>query len=491
MRSTSFSRRLVGVLFVFTLLGATISASPARADIGLPPLNPAAAGLGLAEGVETQVRMVSEMVDLTVEEHTRPSPDRMGDSPGGWMRGRVQAEFQMRNLGTADEDLDVWFPLAASLRYPGALAYFPERIIQDFKVWVDGLPRETEQVAGPDLIEPSQTSQWVHFPITFPAGEDVIVRVTYTVYPTGRRPFGGFEYILQTGAGWRDTIGEATVTITLPYTITPENLSQSGNSIEGDPLTPNPPGYVIENNVIRWQLRDLEPTAADNIFVDVLEPQRYRELVQARDQAEKSPDSVAAQLALAQASENALSLVKLIGNHGGGKLLAEQVNTAYRRALELDPQRAETYSLFASWQMRSGGWVKLMRGEGCPAELCNLVQRGLERFPDNPELLRMTMRSACAGRVRPLATQPPSRNFPHACSGHRYLHPASPHEDPPAERFPHAAPCHTGARPDGNSSAPRGSPAGPCPAGLLALVFGLLPLALVLLAWLRFRIRCL
>src|SRR5690606_20643212 len=115
MRSTSFTHRLVGVVFFLALLGAAFWTSRVRADIGLPPLNPAAAGLGLAEGVQTNVRMVSETVDLTVEEHASQSPDRMGDSPGDYMRGFVEAEFQMRNLGTADESLDVWFPLTASL----------------------------------------------------------------------------------------------------------------------------------------------------------------------------------------------------------------------------------------------------------------------------------------------------------------------------------------------------------------------------------------
>lgn len=489
MQRTSFTRRLVGVVLFLALLGAAFWASPARADIGLPPLNPSAAGLGLPAGVQTNVRMLSETVDLTVEEHASQSPDRMGDSPGDWMRGLVEAEFHMRNLGTADETLDVWFPLTASLRYPGALAYFPERIIQDFKVWVDGLPVVTEQIAGPDLLEPSQTSQWAHFPIAFPAGEDVIVRVNYTVYPTGRRPFGGFEYILQTGAGWQGTIGEAAITITLPYTITPENVSQSGKSIEGDPLPPSPPGYVIENNTIRWQLRDLEPTAEDNIFIDVLEPQRYRELLQARFQVENAPDSVAAQLALAQATENALSLVKLVGNHGGGKLLAEQVNQAYRRALELDPARAETYSRYASWRMRSGDWLTLMRGEACPAELCELVQRGLERFPDDPDLLRIAdeirmlqeefgpfhTQTAAAGTANAQLTPtpvpatatitplPPTQTAP----------PAPTSTQPP----PTLAPVST-------ATAQPAAPAarGLCPAGLLPLGFGLLAL---LLFWLR------
>jgi hypothetical protein len=477
MQSTSFGRWLAGGIFALLCASLAFSASPARADIGLPPLNPAGAGLGLGEGVETQVRMLSETVDLTIEEHARPQ-DAMGESPGDWMRGRVEAEFQMRNLGTVEETLDVWFPLAASLRYPGALAYFPDRLIQDFKVWGDGQPLETEQVTGPDLIEPSQTSQWAHFPITFPAGQDVSVRLSYTVYPTGRRPFGGFEYILQTGAGWKDTIGVATITIYLPHEITPENLSQSGNSIEGHPLAPNPPGYVIEGNLIRWQLTDLEPSAEDNIYVDVLEPQRYRDLLQARLQAENSPSSVAAQLELAQASENALSLVKLVGNHGGGKLLAEQVNLAYRRALELDPQQAETYGLYASWQMRSGGWVKLMRGEGCPAELCELVQRGLERFPDDPELLRIDEEiRMLQEEFEPFHTQTaiamtPPLPEPVPPTQTAVAHPPIETPLPSATR---TQPPATLAPSPTDTPAPTAQPAGGlCPAGLLPLGFGLL-----------------
>jgi len=55
-----------------------------------------------------------------------------------WM---VDAQFVMRNLGEMQEAFDFWFPLAASIRYPGILEYdlaiHPENIVQDSQVWVD------------------------------------------------------------------------------------------------------------------------------------------------------------------------------------------------------------------------------------------------------------------------------------------------------------------------------------------------------------------
>jgi len=192
-----------------------------------------------------------------------------------------------------------------------------------------------------------------------------------------------------TGAGWKDTIGQATISVYLPDTVTPENVSLAGKSVEGLPIAPQPAGYTTENNVIRWQFTDLEPTAEDNIFVDVLEPGRYRSLLQARAGALNTPDSADAQLALANAIQNAVMVVKTVGQHGGGKNLAEGANNAYRRSLELAPKRAEIYSQYANWLLRTGGWISLMRDGTCPPELCDLVSRGLEAFPNNPELIKI------------------------------------------------------------------------------------------------------
>ncbi len=388
MSPNRFSRILGGLLCALVIAGLAAPAQLVRADIGWPPLNPGGASPGLQAGVNTNVRMVSEEVNLSIEPFERPAPNEWEDSPAYYMRAQVDAVFLMRNLGQADESFDVWFPLAASLRYKGLLPYFPDTYLRDFQLWIDGEPTRYEQVKAPDVGDPAQESMWARFPMSFPAGKDVIVRLSYTLYPTGRRPFGGFEYILQTGAGWKDTIGQATVAVYLPDTVTPENVSLSGKSIEGLPLEPQPSGYVIENNTITWQFTDLEPTEEHNIFVDVLEPLRYRELVKARGAAENAPNSPDAQIALARATRDAVMVVKSVGQHGGGRALGEQVNAAYRRAIELAPNRVKLVREYADWLMRTVGWGNLQRAV-CYPELCELIEKGLQDFPGDPELTKL------------------------------------------------------------------------------------------------------
>jgi hypothetical protein len=375
-------------VYALLILMLAVPAQSGRADIGWPPLNPAGASPGLPAGVETNVRMVSEEVNLSVEAHERPAPNEWEDSPANAMRAQVDAVFLMRNEGQADESFDVWFPLAASLRYEGLLPYFPETYIKDFKLWIDGEPTRYEQVKAPDVGDPAQESLWARFPMSFPAGQDVTVRLSYILYPTGRHPFGGFEYILQTGAGWKGTIGQAAVNVYLPDTVTPENVSLSGRSVEGLPLQPQPDGYVIENNVIRWQFTDLEPTAEDNIYVDVLEPLRWRALLKARGQAQNAPNSPDALIALARATRDAVMVVKTVGQHGGGKALGEQVNVAYRRAIELAPNRVKLVREYANWLMRTEGWISVQRA-ACLPELCALLEKGLQDFPGDPELTEL------------------------------------------------------------------------------------------------------
>jgi hypothetical protein len=380
--SRSF-RRFMWVIVLFLFLLSGVPQAVVHADLGLPLVNPGGSSVELPEGERTNVRMVEEEVNLTIEPYIATIPGEYN------MRGKVEAVFLMRNLGSTDEALEVWFPLATSVRYPGVLSYTPERFVQDFKIWVDNVSLSIQQVKAPDLAEPSKESLWATFPITFPAGKDVTVRVTYTLYPSGYDAFGSFEYILQTGADWNGTIGKAVIKVNLPYPVTNENVSLSGTSIIGMPLAPQPTGYIIEDNVIRWEFTDLEPGPQDNISVDVLEPKRYQALLDARSRAASQPDSADDQFALATATSNALCVVKYVNPNGGGEELAQQANLAYRRALELAPDREEFYVAYIDWMMASEGWLSLLRDGICPAETCDVLQRALELFPDNADLVSL------------------------------------------------------------------------------------------------------
>jgi len=391
---------------VICLILAGLALGRARADVGLPPVSPGGSSLSPEGQLQTNVRMLMEAVDLTVEPYERPvPPDQIGDFPGNWMRVLVDAQFVMRNLGDTPEAFAVWFPLAATTRYPDFLLYetsrSPEGIIQDFRVHVDGQPVQTQQVMGPALNLPEGESPWATFPAEFPPGEDVAIRVRYTLYPGGRRPFGDIEYILQTGAGWRDTIGEATITVHLPEDVTPESVSLSGADIFGEPLEPQPPGYGVEGDTITWHFTGLEPTTEDNIFLNVLEPQCYQRLLQARRRVEQveqaDPDNpaqaAAAHLELARAARGAVLIIKNVSRNGGGLALGEEATAAYERTLELNPDQPAVYSEYANWLMiLTKAWMYMETEGTCPPEVCELVQRGLGKFPQDPELLEMDAR---------------------------------------------------------------------------------------------------
>lgn len=467
---TAKSYRRAGLTLILLLAFVSFAPPPAaHADIGWPPLSPGGSSLEPQPEIQTNVSMLSEQVTLTVETYERPVPQGQEESPAFWMRALVEAQFTMRNLGAQPESFDVWFPLAASTHYPGMLPYFPDNTIQDFKLWVDGLPTETQTVMAPDVGDPSQSSAWAKFPLAFPAGQDVIVRVNYTLYPSGRRPFGSFEYILQTGAGWKDAIGAAEIAVYLPDTITAENLSLQGSSVEGLPLQPNPAGYEIENNVIRWSFTELEPTALDNIFVDVLEPERYRQLVRARAALQNAPDSAQAQLELARAARGALQVVKTVGQHGGGMALAAELDAAYRRAIELAPERAELYGEYARWLMTTAGWRGLIVDGTCLPDLCDLVARGLEKFPNDPELnslndeIRMLQEEAALN-----ATQQALSTATESAA----VTPAPTASETPVPASPTPSPVEPTQQPTA-ASTPTPQPAGPgglCPFGALPLV---------------------
>src|SRR5207249_10117868 len=65
---------------------------------------------------------------------------------------------------------------------------------------------------------------WAAFDVTFPTGQDLHLGMTYTITPTGYLPEARFAYVLETGAGWRDTIGSADIVVRLPYAASDENV---------------------------------------------------------------------------------------------------------------------------------------------------------------------------------------------------------------------------------------------------------------------------
>jgi hypothetical protein len=151
---------------------------------------------------------------------------------------------------------------------------------------------------------------------------------------------------------------------------------------------------VVEGNSITWRFTDLEPTVEDNIYLNVLEPQRYERLLKARSKVKQGRDGAPTKLAagyleLARAAREAVLIIKDVTSNGGGKALGEEASAAYERALELNPDDASIYSEYARWVLSKGGWRELEFEGKCPEKACGLVQRGLEKFPQDADLLEL------------------------------------------------------------------------------------------------------
>jgi hypothetical protein len=111
---------------------------------------------------------------------------------------------------------------------------------------------------------------WSGFEVTFPLDQDVLIRVDYVMTP--ERGFEddnlhAFQYVLQTGAGWKGTIGRANIVVHFPYFVSDQNV-----------LSGTTPGYQTLYDEIYWSFQDLEPTPADNIFVAFIRPSTWQKM---------------------------------------------------------------------------------------------------------------------------------------------------------------------------------------------------------------------
>lgn len=338
-----------------TISISILLSSPAVADVG-PVWT--AQGAGVAPGEEpTQVQMVSETVTITVEPLEPPADET-------WIRidhlvtTHVDATFLMRNQGTETESLDVWFPLTTGAEY-GETVPYPGQA-EDFAAWVDGEPVEVEEAPGRDLLGFRKEVPWAKWPVTFPAGEDVELRVTYDTHPVD---WGGWAlgyYILETGAGWHGPIGEGSVTFRLPYQVTPMNVQLA--EIREAYTGPNRPfDITVEGTGVTWHFTDLEPrpseelrtfepsTDTDNVILPMMEPSAWLEIEAALAAAEEEPESVEAQLRLAEALQAGAQRVKYFLTTETNAALIERTDAAYRRAVELAPEDVDVLAAYLEW----------------------------------------------------------------------------------------------------------------------------------------------
>jgi hypothetical protein len=465
------SLRIWCCLATCVLLAGHLSTSTAVADVG-PVWT--AQGAGVAPGEEpTQIQMASETVTVTVEPLEPPADE-------SWIRmdhlvaTHVDATFQMRNQGSEAETMEVWFPLTTGVEY-GETAPYPGQA-ENFKAWVNGEPVAVDKAPGRDLLGIRDEVPWAKWSVTFPAGEDVKLRVTYDTHPVEWGGWAVGHYILETGAGWRGPIGEGSVTFRLPYEVTPMNV-QLAEIREAYTGPERPFEITVEGTDVTWHFTDLEPRPSeelrtfepsadtDNVILPMMEPSAWAEIEAARAAVEEQPDSVEAQLRLAEALEAGTQQVKFFLANEANAALIERTEAAYERALELAPENVDVLVAYLEWlaiprhQEEGGAAV----GERYDA----ILSRALNLALDDPRVAKIETRVEEWRRAMVGAT--PEESAP------------SPTPSKAPSPTPTARPSSTPA----STPAPTTTPTSPATSGVCPGAFALAGLLVVL--WLSRR----
>lgn len=326
--SVQLLRKAIPILVVITVLASF--ASPARADVA-PPAQPP--GANPEPGDETtQVRMVDEVVTLDV----------LADEPA---HAHVTANFTMRNLGSQAESMAVRFPLGAADGFYGILE------IQNFGVRVNEEPLSYQRVIQETEVYGQKTQMpWATFPVTFLPGENVLIKISYDVLGTAWEydNYVEFSYILETGAGWKDTIGSATIIVRLPYEASELNVVD---------LNKNPAMSGISGRDVAWTFKDLEPTLEDNFSVFVVKPVIWKQVKAESENVAKNPRDGEAWGRLGKAYKQSFTYPKpFCREDGTTETLYALSKEAYEKAVSLKPEDALWHAGFADLLANSGQW---------------------------------------------------------------------------------------------------------------------------------------
>ena len=149
-----------------------------------------------------------------------------------------------------------------------------------------------------------------------------------------------------------------------------------------------PDGYKVADISLTWTFSNLEPTAKHDIYVNAMEPGRWSALEKARAKVAKNSKDPLAQLKLGQEASQSVMFIKSVSNYKGAQEIAAEATQAFRKALELAPENVAVYRGFAGWLLRYNGYDQLRSGK-CSPELVAVVTKGLEKFPQDKELLKI------------------------------------------------------------------------------------------------------
>jgi hypothetical protein len=225
---------------------------------------------------------------------------------------------------------------------------------------------------------------WAEFDVAFPAGQDVAIRVAYDLQGSGYYPYTAFYYILESGAGWKDTIGSADVILRLPYEAGPENVILNTQIGWGETT----PGGTFEGNEMRWHFDEFEPGAGQpvqNMEFVLVAPPAWQALLTARADVEKNSEDGEAWGRLGKAYKDVFFLYKSYREDDTGQELYTQSVEAYEKCLALKPDDAQWHAGFADLLGKRAMWDSGMNSTTPEAfRAVQEIHTALELAPDDP-----------------------------------------------------------------------------------------------------------
>jgi hypothetical protein len=385
-RRTLFFRICVILLTFFPL--ALRIPQHVQADVGVQPVLPG--GSSIQPHEETPIQMASEVVTMNVRAATSADnalvalkPDSYGyEIEPVWYPGvaEVKADFKMNNPTSAPVTLTVWFPLASTLENvqwnfnPGEIV--PR--ITSFQVSIDGVP--TNYIVS-ELPNPKGADKpllpWASFPVTFAAGKETIIQVSYNLplQPQVKGYGMALYYVFQNGAGWDGSIGQAELIVNLPYpasigtmaSIQPDHFTFSYMGISNEPAK-LPSGVVLAGNQARWTWKNFEPGPDDDFAVWLLRVDKWKGLKAAQEVVRTSPQDGKAWLDLAIAYHS------LAASYRNSLMLFSSTYLnpgidAYRKVISLLPEESAAHAGLALLTL-----APYMTAKNAPADVIQSVQ---------------------------------------------------------------------------------------------------------------------
>jgi hypothetical protein len=256
----------------------------------------------------------------------------------------------------------------------------PEEIvprIESFQISVDGEPVD---ISFSELPNPKGEDKpllpWASFPLTFPAGQETNLHVSYLLplQPSVKGNEMALYYIFQTGAGWAGPIGQAELIVNLPY---PASIATMAGMRSGGLRLP--PYYrpkrqtdlaeaVLEGNQARWMWKDFEPGPQDDFAIWLMDLGKWNEMESARAAVQANPED-------GQAWLNLASVYRSVATSGYNQpsLFAESYLSpgieAYQKAADLLPEHPAPHSGLALLKL-----VPYTDDKNAPADVIQSVQ---------------------------------------------------------------------------------------------------------------------